>query len=708
MGVHPGTLPLPLVRAGRGGGLDQSLIHVLRRLELIEARVRAAVARRRATDPETDDRFRGLYISQGHVDRLLAEKSVPAAPDAGAAKAREEIEAAADAAERDGADLRLRRLARNFRLDEIDIELVLIAMAPDVDARFERLYGYLQDDVSRRRASVGLGLELCGLPSSSAYARSRLAAGAPLVDEYLVQVEENERPVLTRPLRVPDRVAAHLLGSDIPDAVIAALAYHCEPAMPNQAATLVRWMSDESSPKSLAYIRERPGASGAALASSAFAQVGRPTLALDLERLRAEDDVPLVAALAAREAGLTGAGVVAGPVEVLIARGLPAVRAFSEMPALIVLVGARSWDPGWAREVPFICEAPIPDALQRAELWRRNLNGDTPPGLDLSGTMAQFRLTAEQVHRAARAARMEAHAREVPLDEEELKAGARAQNAAGLERLARRIQPAVNFADLVLPPDTMEQLKELLTRARYREQVLDVWKMGGPSARRRGLTALFAGPSGTGKTMAAEVLASELGLDLYTVDLATVVDKYVGETEKNLDRIFAEAERINGVILFDEADALFGKRSEVSDAHDRYANVEVAYLLQRMELFDGIAILATNLRANLDEAFTRRLDSLVDFPEPEAEYRRRLWERSLGSTMPRAADLDLDFLADSFKLSGGAIRNIAVAAAYAAAEATHPLDMGDLVRATQREYMKLGRMVVESEFGPYYGFLTQA
>jgi hypothetical protein len=680
---------------------------VLRRLELIEARVRAAVARRRATDPETDDRFRGLYISQVHVDRLLAEKSVPAAPDAGAAKARDEIEAAADAAEREGADLRLRRLARNFHLDEIDIELLLIAMAPDVDARFERLYGYLQDDVSRRRASIGLGLELCGLPSSSAYARSRLAAGAALVDEYLVQVEEHERPVLTRPLRVPDRVAAHLLGSDIPDPVVAALAYQCEQSTPEQAATLVRWMQDSQGGGRLAYIRERPGASGAALASSAFAQVGRPTLALDLERLRNEDDVLLVAALSAREAGLTGAGIVAGPVEVLIARGLASVRAFSEMPALVVLVGARSWDPGWARDVPFICEAPIPDALQRAELWRRNLNGDTPPGLDLAGTMAQFRLTAEQVHRAARAARMEAHAREVPLDEEELKAGARAQNAAGLERLARRIQPAVDFADLVLPPDTMAQLKELLTRARYREQVLDVWKMGGPSARRRGLTALFAGPSGTGKTMAAEVLASELGLDLYTVDLATVVDKYVGETEKNLDRIFAEAERVNGVILFDEADALFGKRSEVSDAHDRYANVEVAYLLQRMELFDGIAILATNLRANLDEAFTRRLDSLVDFPEPEAEYRRRLWDRSLGTTMPRAADLDMDFLAESFKLSGGAIRNIAVAAAYAAAEAKHPLDMGDLVRATQREYMKLGRMVVESEFGPYYEFLSQ-
>src|SRR5260370_38321939 len=190
---------------------DASLIQVLRRLELIEARVRAAVARRRTTDPETDDRFRGLYISQVHVDRLLAEKSVPAAPDAGAAKARDEIEAAADAAERDGADLRLRRLARNFHLDEIDIELLLIAMAPDVEARFERLYGYLQDDVSRRRASIGLGLEPCALQSRGAYPRSRLSAGAPLVDEYLVQVDENDRPVPTRPLRRPAPAPAHLL-----------------------------------------------------------------------------------------------------------------------------------------------------------------------------------------------------------------------------------------------------------------------------------------------------------------------------------------------------------------------------------------------------------------------------------------------------------------------------------------------------------------
>ena len=680
---------------------DASLAHVLRRLELIDARVRAAVARRRSVDPDTDDRFRGLYTSPAEVDRLLARNAAPPAPDPAAAERHLEVERQADLAEADGAELRLRQIAHRFELAEIDVELLLIALAPDIDARFERLYGYLQDDVSRRRASIGLGLELCGVPPTSAFARNRLAPGSPLVNNLLLLIEDLERPVLTRSLRVPDRVTAYLLGGNEIDPSLAGLVYRPRPSGGGTSQILARWLAAGSS--RLAYVREHPGASGASIAVAATGSAA--AVALDLERLTAEDAVGTMATLVAREAGLTGSVIIAGPVEALVSRGIAAVHAFAELRGKLVLWGSRGWDPGWSREVPFICETRLPDATQRATLWRDSLNGDGSHAGDFAGTMAQFRLTADQVHRATRAARMEAQAREVHLDIETLKSGARAQNAAGLERLARRIKPEVSFQDLVLPPEPREQLRELLTRAKFRERVLDTWKMGGPSSRRRGLTALFAGPSGTGKTMAAEVLAGELGLDLYAVDLATVVDKYVGETEKNLDRIFAESERINGVILFDEADALFGKRSEVSDAHDRYANVEVAYLLQRMELFDGVAILATNLRANLDEAFTRRLDSLVDFPEPEAEYRLELWERSLGGSAPRAGDLDLEFLADAFKLSGGAIRNIAVAAAYAAAESDRPISMRDLVRATQREYLKLGRLCVESEFGEYYELL---
>ncbi len=212
-------------------------------------------------------------------------------------------------------------------------------------------------------------------------------------------------------------------------------------------------------------------------------------------------------------------------------------------------------------------------------------------------------------------------------------------------------------------------------RALHRDRVLDDWGMQGSSSRGRGITALFAGESGTGKTMAAEVVGGELGLDLYAIDLATVVDKYVGETEKNLDQIFAEADQIHGVLFFDEADALFGKRSEVRDAHDRYANVETAYLLQRMESFDGIAILATNLRANIDEAFARRLDAVVDFPMPDEHHRLRAVGALPRPLAPRADDVDLEFCAGAFELSGGNIRNITLAAAFLAAMEDRPVQM---------------------------------
>jgi SpoVK/Ycf46/Vps4 family AAA+-type ATPase len=280
-------------------------------------------------------------------------------------------------------------------------------------------------------------------------------------------------------------------------------------------------------------------------------------------------------------------------------------------------------------------------------------------------------------------------------------AGARSQNAAGLERLARRIEPAIGWDSLVLAPAIRTQLDDLASRCRHREIVIDEWQMRPGGGRGRGVTALFAGDPGTGKTMAAEVIAGALGLDLYQVNLATVVDKYIGETEKNLERIFSEADGINGVILFDEADALFGKRSEVSDAHDRHANIEVAFLLQRMESFDGLAILSTNLRANLDEAFGRRLDSIIDFPMPDEALREVLWDRCLGTRLPRADDLDLGLCARSFELSGGSIRSIVVTVAYSAAATGRAVTMADVMRATRLEYRKLGRLVHEAEFGEW-------
>jgi SpoVK/Ycf46/Vps4 family AAA+-type ATPase len=214
----------------------------------------------------------------------------------------------------------------------------------------------------------------------------------------------------------------------------------------------------------------------------------------------------------------------------------------------------------------------------------------------------------------------------------------------------------------------------------------------------QGLKVLFAGESGTGKTMAAQVIATDLGLDVFRVDLATVVSKYIGETERNLDRIFGAAEGSNAILFFDEADALFGKRSEVKDAHDRYANIEVSYLLQRMESYPGAVVLATNYRRNIDEAFMRRLDFAIDFPFPEPADRARIWKRLLPDSAPVGPDVDVEALARRFELSGGSIRNCSVSAAFTAADDGGRIDMRHLVGAVAAEYRKIGRLTLDADF----------
>jgi SpoVK/Ycf46/Vps4 family AAA+-type ATPase len=257
----------------------------------------------------------------------------------------------------------------------------------------------------------------------------------------------------------------------------------------------------------------------------------------------------------------------------------------------------------------------------------------------------------------------------------------------------------------VLPVDAFAQLREICERVRHRARVFESWDFQRKLSLGKGLHALFAGPSGTGKTMAADIMARELGLELYKIDLSGVVSKYIGETEKNLARVFSEAESGSAILFFDEADALFGKRSEVKDAHDRYANVETSYLLQRMEEYEGISILATNLRRNMDEAFVRRIAFVVQFPAPEQPERLRIWQGVFPTAMPRGDDIDLPFMAERFKITGGNIKNIAVAAAFLGASDGGTVAMRHIVRATKRELQKAGKTIAPNEFGAYTAML---
>jgi hypothetical protein len=680
--------------------LDASAAHLAARLSVLEVRVHLALDARAVRLSGSDDEpLPGWFLRTRDVVELMSAPVSPGVelpPETAHFLAR--AEAAVDAAEAAGAPTALRRMQRAFGLDDVDVELLLLAAAADLDERFERCYACLQDDPNARRVSVGLALQLAGQSALAGADRARLDAGSALIDIGLVLVGESHRPFLSRTLQVPDRVVGHLVGSDVPDPLVAPLLAVPVLAGLGDPTVLARAIGTGTR---LCYVQESRGTAGAAIAVAALESLGVSPLQLDLRRLPIGALEPAMVQAVAREALLRGGALVAGPLEQLADRGVDAVRAFAELPCYTVLVGARTWDPHWSKDVPLVVPAPMTSRAERAALWRSMLDGAGPAGVVSEEVVADFRLTPPQVLGAVTAAAQTARAHDRPLDAADLRIGARSQNASGLERLAQRIEPSVGWQDLVLPAAVLRSLQEFVSRCRHRDTVFGDWRMGGIASRRRGTIGLFSGPPGTGKTMAADVIAGEFGLDLYVINLATVVDKYIGETEKNLERIFTEAEQTNGLLFFDEADALFGKRSEVKDARDRYANIEVAYLLQRMELFDGVALLATNFKTNLDEAFMRRLDASIDFPTPDVASRRRLWEISIGELVPRGPGIDLDFLAHSFEFSGGNIRNIAVTGAFLAAERGEALQMSDLITATYREYRKLGRLCNPAEFGPY-------
>ena len=686
---------------GDGEGAGASERHLAARLALVELWVRRLV-KGRVGDPV--DPLGSLVITPVEVDRLLRDEpgtSLPLPPDAGLVAVAERLDAEAVAAEAAGADVRLVRVAKRFDLSRLDVDLLCVALAPELDNRFTRLYAYLQDDFSARRATTWLALELTGRSPLDLAARTRLQPGAPLVDSGLLAVPDTELPWLQRRLVVSERVVRHLLGDDRSDPVVERHLVRPLPDLLGGAVELGEAIDDRSP---LVYLREPADGVGVAHAVAALRAVGVRSVAVDVAAGLAHGEEQLAAA-AVLDAQLQGAGLVVPRADELAATP-GTIERLCHLVEPVVLVGLRPWDPAWSAAVPLCLDLPAPSLDAQRVLWEHALRdagadvGDDGyeglPGFDLSPL--QVVRTAEQAaQRASHAGR--------DLTEADLREAARHQNGSAMLNLARRVVPSARWDDLIVPAPVADQLHELLDRVRLAPQVLDRWGMSSSTRRGAGVKALFCGPPGTGKTLAAEVMAGALGLDLFIIDLSSVVDKYIGETEKHLERMFRAASEMNGVLLFDEADALFGKRSEVREAKDRYANIETSYLLQRLEVFEGFVILATNLRANLDEAFTRRLDLVVEMGMPGPEERLALWEHCLGPLLPRDPDVDVAYCAKAFELSGGGIRNIALTAGFLAARHGR-LRMADLIAAVAREYRKLGRLCSQSEFGPWWDLVS--
>jgi hypothetical protein len=728
-------------------------------LARIDLLIRREIRRWRLAGQNPADTFRGMYVSDAEIDDLLERpfgsnwgETVALTPEEvelfaeAENQTRHQIEAIIEEAERAGQTLRLRQLAQAFNLDRFELDTLLLCLASTLDIRYERFYGYLQDDVTRKRPSLGLVLDLLGEPGPERLGRLAYFTDSACLFKYrlierIVETGSGKLSALRQILNPDETIVGWLLGNyqphpdlgphatldDSPDnklhQLLAAEVWPgLQPLLHEGGAIFVFYGPDQASQKEAANL--------------CAAEIKRPLLRVDLAGVLEAGLAPLPAiTLALREARLLGAlpflegwdACLSSAAGKNLAEVLAEIYAF---PYGVILAGQKAWQPrddGRERNL-FWLEFPIPSYTQRVALWQHYLAADrgpqtaaqtelalqddhsspltnnhvppvaaAPGGRPITGLAGQFALTSAQIRAAVASARDMARQQQRTLNQQDLFTAARAYSNPNLTDLARKVIPRFGWPDIILPADQLTILHEIVATVRSRPLVLDTWGVGQKLVSSRGVTILFAGPPGTGKTMAAEVIAGELELDLYKIDLSTIVSKYIGETEKNLEKIFNEAASSNAILFFDEADAIFGKRSEVKDAHDRYANIEVSYLLQRMEAYDGVTILATNLRANLDDAFTRRLQFAVDFPFPERKDRLRIWQTLFPPDVPRDARIDFEMLAERFKLAGGNIRNIIVSAAYLAGADGGYVTMQHLLHGTRRELQKMGRLIGEED-----------
>lgn len=599
----------------------------------------------------------------------------------------------------------LESLSATFGLSPFERDIVLLCAGVELDSSFAGDCAAAQGDPGRPYPTFSLALATLREPHWSA-----LSPDAPLRHWRLIEMVPGNALTLS-PLRIDERILHYLAGVQHLDERLVGLV---EPLLaqgdlvPSHRILVDRivttWARSARGPALPAILLcGHESTAKWAVAGAACAALGLTPVEMRAEAIPGSAaEIAVLIRLLEREAALAGRALMLDceELDTVDSNRLTSAKHLIERIRVPLIVASRErWRTHSRPLLSLDVHKPTSDE-QRA-VWRATL-GPAAPGMNghVDKLVAQFGLSAPSIE----AATIEALDQPWNTEDADLTGhltllwdACRLQARPRLDNLAQRIEPAASWQDLVLPDPQKQSLREIAAHVRQRMTVYESWGFGRTGTRGLGISALFAGASGTGKTMAAEVLASELRLDLYRIDLSGVVSKYIGETEKNLRRVFDAAEEGGAILLFDEADALFGKRSEVKDSHDRYANIEISYLLQRMEAYHGLAILTTNLKSALDPAFLRRIRFVVQFPFPDAAQRAEIWRRIFPSQTP-SEGLDMTKLA-KLNVAGGNIRNIALNAAFLAADAAEPVRMAHLLHAARGEYTKLERPLTEAEIG---------
>ena len=602
-----------------------------------------------------------------------------------------------DSHESGDAQSALESLCATFGLSSFERKILLMCAGMELDSRFSSLYR--EAAAEKTAAYPTFSLALAAFPDAH---WSALLPGRPLRHWHLVEVIHGDS-LTQSPLRIDERILHFLTASPSLDErlrVLTAPASHLAELSPAQRALAERialaWSgsqpgSQQRAPSPVVQLCAAEPGTRRAVAAAVSGLLGMQTRVLAAGAVpRANTDLDLFLLLWQREAALNPTALLLelDELDTSDLAGDAAVNRLIEQLRSPLIVSVRDRRKPVERML-LSFDIPTPAAAEQLEIWRHAL-GDSAALLNgnVERLAAQFSLAPAEIHAAV----AQASGRDLATS---LWSACRMQARPRLEGLARRIESSATWDDLVLPPTQKQVLAQIAVHVRQRAKVYEQWGFATRSARGLGIGAVFSGPSGTGKTMAGEVLAKELELDLYRIDLSQVVSKYIGETEKNLRRVFDAADGSGAVLLFDEADALFGKRSEVKDSHDRYANIEVGYLLQRMEAFRGMAILTTNRKDSMDQAFLRRIRFAAEFPFPDFAQRLEIWRRAFPRQTP-TEDLRYEKLA-RLGASGGNIQNIAMCAAFLAADANEPVRMGHLLAAARAEFAKLERPLSEAE-----------
>jgi len=612
------------------------------------------------------------------------------------------------------------QLSNLFQLDCAEELCLMLCLAPEIDARYSRVFAFLQDDVTRKQPCIELALRLFSPDDENAVLkRTMFSPGSPLFRNRLInfsQPSDKQLPLPQRSLKIDDRIAAFLLQTPQLDDCLVEWVEIIPPANSHTTVPLpeelvqrtLRLVESSFSGKEpllrpFIHLHGRSGSGRRALAALASQHIGLPLIVADLRRLP-NDETNSVDVLwrLCREALLLPAVILIEHFDEFLVenrrRELAALLDGAYYFSTVTFVSAtQPWKGNDLEHFYLSLECPVPDATTRINFWREHLNSDADgfDDTDLVELSSKFTFTEGQINKTVKTARHRAYwelKTAGGLTPTLVHEAARAIATPSLRGLARKITTQFSWDDIVLPEGQLAQLREIASHAKRSQVVFERWGFARTFSYGRGIAALFEGQSGTGKTMAASIIGRVLGLDVYQIDLSSVVSKYIGETEKNLSMIFTEAQDSNAVLFFDEADALFGKRSEVKDAHDRYANIETAYLLQRMEEYSGIVILATNMKQNLDEAFVRRMRFIIHFPFPNDDDRERIWHKVFPADAPLADDINFRWLSRKLRLAGGNIKNISLRAAFLAVEQNGVIGMDCVMEAAKRENEKIGKI----------------